>query len=159
MTTRRRKPIPPFLPLLALLLLPPAAAALPDAEHAPTPPRIGTMEFIALPPLRFAHDADLIDERIGAQLEDAALFIRHNPRITRVLIRGHADILAGANYNQDLSQRRAEAVRIRLLELGVAAHLLHLGAYGKSAPVDENWTQEGRNRNRRVEIYVLSHTR
>jgi OOP family OmpA-OmpF porin len=76
-----------------------------------------------------------------------------------VLIKGHADLLAGVNYNEALSQRRAEAVRARLLELGVAGHLLHLGAYGKSAPVDEDWTPEGRNRNRRVELYVLSHDR
>lgn len=150
-----------MLPLFALLLLPSAAAALPapDTAHAPPPPRASLMEFISLPPLLFAHDADAIDERARIQLEDAALFIRHNPRITRVLVKGHADIFAGANYNEALSQRRLEAVRALLLELGVADHLLHLAAYGKSAPVDENWTSEGRSRNRRVELHILSHTR
>ncbi len=172
MTTRptawpRLPLLPPLLALLAGTLCPAAAAAptpmtavplMAVDDTAEAPPRPGFMEFVSLRPLLFAHDADIIDERVRAQLEDAALYIRHSPRIRRVLLQGHTDVLADGTYNAALSQRRVEAVRTELLALGVAGHLLHVSAHGSSAPTDENWTAEGRSRNRRVEIYVLSHT-
>jgi outer membrane protein OmpA-like peptidoglycan-associated protein len=71
-----------------------------------------------------------------------------------VLIEGHTDNRGSANLNQTLSQRRAEAVRAALIEDGVSADRLTAVGLGMDRPVADNGTQEGRSRNRRVEIVV-----
>jgi OOP family OmpA-OmpF porin len=69
-----------------------------------------------------------------------------------VEIGGHTDADAGEDYNLELSQRRADAVREFLAEGGVdPARLVALG-YGESLPIADNETQEGREQNRRVEF-------
>jgi len=72
-----------------------------------------------------------------------------------VVIEGHTDSQGGANLNQVLSQKRAEAVRDALVQDGVSAERLTAVGLGKDRPVADNDTAEGRARNRRVEIVVL----
>jgi outer membrane protein OmpA-like peptidoglycan-associated protein len=68
-------------------------------------------------------------------------------------IDGHTDSIGGAAFNQDLSVRRAEAVRTALVErYGIVAARLATGGSGASRPLDRNDTPEGRARNRRVEL-------
>jgi OOP family OmpA-OmpF porin len=131
---------------------------LSQPEQSPSPATVeppAAMEFIALPPVLFAVDADTLDEAATQRLEEVALFLRHQPRISRVVLSGHTDVVAGEEYNEHLAWRRAETVRSQLLELGVPPRLLHTMARGQSDPVDHNDTGSGRARNRRVEIYVL----
>lgn len=71
-----------------------------------------------------------------------------------VLIEGHTDSQGGANANQVLSQRRAEAVRKALIEEGVDAGRLSAVGAGEDRPVDNNASAAGRARNRRVEIII-----
>jgi outer membrane protein OmpA-like peptidoglycan-associated protein len=54
-----------------------------------------------------------------------------------------------------LSQQRAEAVRNFLISRGVAADRLTAKGYGESQPVADNATEEGRFKNRRVELFPL----
>lgn len=115
-------------------------------------------EFIPLRHVFFAHDQDLLDEQARNVLDDAALYLRHATGVDRVIIQGHADYTAGENYNDLLSDRRSNAVRDYLLGQGIAAELVRLGGLGEHTPIDENWTREGRARNRRVEIYIVRHT-
>lgn len=114
-------------------------------------------EFIPLRHVFFAHDQALLDEQARHVLDDAALYLRHATGVDRVIIQGHADYTAGENYNDLLSDRRSSAVRDYLLGQGVAPGLVHLGGLGEHTPIDENWTREGRARNRRVEIYIVRH--
>ena len=72
-----------------------------------------------------------------------------------VLIEGHTDNRGSANLNQALSQRRAEAVRQALIEEGIDAARLRAVGRGMDSPVADNASEEGRARNRRVEIVVL----
>lgn len=74
----------------------------------------------------------------------------------KVEIAGHTDSVGAAEYNQQLSQKRAEAVRDYLLELGVAPDQLTARGYGESRPLRSNETPSGRERNRRVEVNVVS---
>ena len=67
-------------------------------------------------------------------------------------IEGHTDSIGGAKSNQLLSERRAEAVRARLVDAGVAAARLKSAGYGATRPRETNTTIEGRARNRRVEL-------
>ena len=71
-----------------------------------------------------------------------------------VLIEGHTDGSGSANANQVLSQRRADAVKNALVEEGVDASRLSATGVGEDRPVDDNGTEAGRARNRRVEIIV-----
>jgi outer membrane protein OmpA-like peptidoglycan-associated protein len=96
--------------------------------------------------------ADLRPEA-RANLQKVVEFVR-GAGAKPVLIEGHTDNRGSANLNQTLSQRRAEAVRNALIEEGVAAERMTAVGLGMDRPVADNATQEGRSRNRRVEIVV-----
>ena len=70
---------------------------------------------------------------------------------------GGTDSTGPAQYNYDLSQRRADAVVQYLAsKCGVAAHRFYLIGIGKDKEVAPNTTAEGRKQNRRVEIQLLT---
>ena len=73
-----------------------------------------------------------------------------------VLIVGHTDSVGTDAYNLDLSQRRALAASAYLQSLGVPASRLKTAGKGESEPIQPNDTDEGRARNRRVEIAIYA---
>ena len=73
----------------------------------------------------------------------------------RLEVAGHTDSSGEDVYNQDLSQRRAEAVRDYLTSKGVSANMLGAHGYGEESPVESNATAAGRAENRRVELIRL----
>ena len=72
----------------------------------------------------------------------------------QLAIEGHTDSVGKAEYNQALSEKRADAVRDYLVSQGVDASKLSAQGLGKYHPVADNGTPEGRQKNRRVEIIV-----
>jgi len=73
---------------------------------------------------------------------------------TVVHVVGHTDSIGSEQYNQRLSQQRAESVGNYLIASGVPANRLRTEGRGESEPRDSNSTEAGRQLNRRVEIYV-----
>ena len=71
---------------------------------------------------------------------------------TRVNIVGHTDSTGSVSYNQQLSERRAEAVGNYLAQSGVMNNRLYITGSGPHQPVASNATEAGRAQNRRVEI-------
>ena len=71
-----------------------------------------------------------------------------------VEIAGHTDSTGSAEYNENLSDRRANAVREYLIEQGISAERLSAQGYGEVVPVASNETASGRAMNRRVEFRV-----
>ena len=69
-----------------------------------------------------------------------------------VEVSGHTDNRGSDKHNMGLSQRRAEAVRTHLISKGISADRLTAKGYGKSQPIESNDTDEGRFKNRRVEL-------
>ena len=69
-------------------------------------------------------------------------------------IEGHTDSVGSDEFNQQLSERRAESVRDFLAQQGVPASGITARGFGKTQPVASNDTPEGRQRNRRVELVV-----
>jgi OOP family OmpA-OmpF porin len=65
-------------------------------------------------------------------------------------IEGHTDDLGSLTYNQKLSEERAEAVKSYVVSKGVDPSRVSAKGFGKSEPIAENGTEEGRARNRRV---------
>lgn len=80
--------------------------------------------------------------------------LQKNPQRT-VLVEGFTDSVGSASHNQQLSERRATAVRSALQELGVSRERVAVRGYGETYPVAANDTAQNRQLNRRVEI-VLS---
>jgi len=108
--------------------------------------------------LRVNFDLDKSDIRESeiAELQKAVRFIRKYPG-AKIRLEGHTDSIATEEYNQRLSERRADAVRDYLVKEGAcaAANTTTVG-YGETRPVASNDTEEGRAQNRRVEVLILS---
>jgi outer membrane protein OmpA-like peptidoglycan-associated protein len=75
---------------------------------------------------------------------------------TRVLVVGHTDSMGTDAYNQGLSQRRATAAKVYLMDLGIAGHRIDAVGRGESEPVATNETDAGRQENRRVEVAIFA---
>jgi outer membrane protein OmpA-like peptidoglycan-associated protein len=69
-------------------------------------------------------------------------------------VEGHTDSVGTDEFNQQLSERRADSVRDFLLQQGVSGSSVTARGFGKTQPVASNDTPEGRQRNRRVELVV-----
>jgi outer membrane protein OmpA-like peptidoglycan-associated protein len=74
---------------------------------------------------------------------------------TRIEISGHTDSTGSADFNQRLSENRANSVKGYLGGRGVARERMYAVGFGKTQPIADNGTAEGRARNRRVEIVVI----
>jgi outer membrane protein OmpA-like peptidoglycan-associated protein len=73
---------------------------------------------------------------------------------TSLTIAGHTDSTGSEEYNLQLSQRRADAVKNALMAQGVSAARMNTIGYGESNPIADNSTEHGRQLNRRVEIRI-----
>ncbi len=71
-----------------------------------------------------------------------------------VSVEGHTDSVGGDDYNQQLSERRAESVRSYFVAQGVAGNTIEAHGFGKTEPIASNDTAEGRQQNRRVELIL-----
>jgi len=90
-----------------------------------------------------------------ALLNDVALALKDNPRLA-VEIQGHTDSQGNAAGNLKLSQKRADAVRTYLIKKAVTSDRLVARGYGKTVPIADNRTSEGRAQNRRVEFVITA---
>ncbi|MDY7231400.1 Ig-like domain-containing protein [Hyalangium rubrum] len=112
--------------------------------------------IVILDKVYFATNKDVILARSFSLLQQVAAVLRANPQLTKVRVEGHTDSQGADAKNQDLSQRRANSVRKRLIETeGIAPERLEAVGYGETKPVDTNDTAKGRENNRRVEFTIL----
>lgn len=88
-----------------------------------------------------------------AELAKIIEFLQENPKV-EIELGGHTDNLGDTNYNINLSQNRAKAVFDYLINNGIAPERLSYKGYGKSLPVADNNTEEGRANNRRTEFLI-----
>ena len=103
----------------------------------------------------FDHGQATIQQRSLPLLKQVAGVLRANAQITKVRIEGHTDSTSSDEFNLQLSQQRAEAVRALLIQAGVHKDVLEAKGYGESKPVADNETEEGREKNRRVEFVIV----
>jgi outer membrane protein OmpA-like peptidoglycan-associated protein len=110
--------------------------------------------IITLGDVLFGTDLSRLNVEGLRTTQKLATVLQQNPQRT-VLVEGFTDSTGSAPHNQELSERRANAVRSALLEQGVAPERIAIRGYGESYPVAANETAANRQLNRRVEI-VLS---
>ena len=89
-----------------------------------------------------------------SKLNDIATALTEQDPESTMVVEGHTDSQGAAEFNQQLSQRRAEAVRAYLVSRGIASDRITAEGHGLSRPVADNTSAEGRANNRRVEIVV-----
>lgn len=124
-----------------------------DPQHAVDSSGCVIMETVELRQeleVNFASEEDEIDPRFDNVLRDFAEFMDNYGDSTAV-IEGHTDSDGTEDYNQDLSERRAQVVVETLVEEhDIEADRLRAVGYGESRPVADNDTPEGKARNRRT---------
>lgn len=109
---------------------------------------------LVLEGVNFANNQAVLQPDSFAALDEAAATLKQWGDV-RVEVAGHTDSVGKDSYNLALSQRRAEAVRQYLVGKGVAANRLFARGYGETRPVADNATEEGRYKNRRVELVAI----
>ena len=113
---------------------PPAPAVAPRAAPAPQAPAASKVTYAKLD--------DLVGKVKGINLEV-------------IIAVGHTDSVGSDVYNQKLSVKRAESVKAYLVSKGIEKNRIYTEGKGEKQPVADNKTNEGRGKNRRVEIEVV----
>ncbi len=121
-----------------------------EREPAAPPPPPVRLEGVS-----FEFDSAQLTPNAMNVLRQVAESLRGQPGV-RVEIAGHTDNVGSAEYNQSLSQRRAESVVNFLVSEGVDRSRLTARGYGEAQPEADNSTADGRARNRRVEMRRLN---
>jgi outer membrane protein OmpA-like peptidoglycan-associated protein len=110
--------------------------------------------LVARDPIRFESGSTTIVAASLATLDELAALLAATPD-TSVEVAGHTDADGDEAENQALSTQRAQAVVDALVQRGVAAERLGAVGFGEAFPIASNDTQEGKDRNRRIELNVL----
>ncbi len=104
--------------------------------------------------VQFAVNADTILPASDPLLKDVADTFKEHAEIKKVEIQGHASSEGDAKRNKTLSELRAKAVMKALESKGVEASRMTAKGYGSSQPIADNKTEEGKEKNRRVEFVI-----
>ena len=104
--------------------------------------------------VNFEFDSARLTGESYESLDRVARSLKEWPEV-RVEIGGHTDDTGTDEYNMELSQRRADAVRDYLMSKGINGSRLVAKGYGKTDPINRSGTEEGRAQNRRVELKRL----
>ena len=97
-----------------------------------------------------------LSDEAKQQLDDFVEKLKTDDKNVYIEIQGHTDSTGTPQHNMQLGQERADAVRLYLNQKGVALNRMSTISYGETQPVDSNSSKEGRSKNRRVVIVVLS---
>ncbi len=128
------------------------AAIQPEPESVPVQKEVvDTFELLVL----FDFDKSSIKAAFEPQFQEIGQILTENPDIT-MTIEGHTDWIGTDEYNQALSQRRANAVKQKFVEdFGISASRIDTIGFGESRPVVDNSTSAGRQKNRRAISVIL----
>jgi len=104
----------------------------------------------------FEYDKAVLEEKSFDVLDQIGLILRTNADIKRVAIVGHTDDIGSEEYNEQLSEQRAKAVREYLVdEQDIDSSRLETKGLGATEPLVPNNSQENRQKNRRVEFRIV----
>jgi outer membrane protein OmpA-like peptidoglycan-associated protein/tetratricopeptide (TPR) repeat protein len=109
---------------------------------------------VVLSNIFFDFNSDTLKNESIDELQKLTLFIRNNPKIF-IEVSGHTDNIGDKAYNKILSEKRAKAIHNYLAQYIDPVRISYKG-YGMEHPIETNETDEGRAKNRRSEIEILS---
>lgn len=103
--------------------------------------------------IHFDNGRYAIKKSFDDSVKDFADYVKAND--SDIILQGHTDSTGTAKSNLVLSNKRANAVKSRLIKLGVKADKIQIQGFGDTRPVDTNQTDEGRSKNRRVDMIAI----
>jgi phosphate transport system substrate-binding protein len=105
---------------------------------------------------RFAFGSEELDSKARQDIQRLARYLQKNPQPPQLLLAGFTDDVGSASANLELARKRADAVRRELVALGAQRYArdMQVEGFGKVLPVACNDTELGRQKNRRVEVFV-----
>ncbi|PPL04629.1 Outer membrane protein OmpA [Parapedobacter indicus] len=110
-----------------------------------------TFDSDVLFPLNSSYLTDQAKEEL-----DKLLALLDDYRGASLIVDGHTDATGTEEYNQWLSEKRAESVKKYAVDKGLAENRITTHGYGQTKPIAPNNTQEGRQQNRRVEVTIVT---
>ena len=113
----------------------------------------GTLKLNVPGSVSFATDSASIEPGLHPTLNRIAATLQEYPATTIAVV-GHTDAVGDAQYNMQLSERRASAVANYLVTQGVDPRRITVQPRGEDAPIADNATEAGRAQNRRVEMLI-----
>lgn len=139
------KPAPP----------PPPPPPEPPKPAPPPPPPPPPKPAPVFDPVYFDANKTNITPTAAKTLDRNGMILKENPNI-KVEIGGHTDGQGSEKANQMISEKRALSVKKYLMDkFNIAGDRLFVKGYGSTRPIAENKTQEGRSKNRRVELKIV----
>lgn len=125
-----------------------------DCPNTPMGAGVNSRGCWVIENLLFDYDKSVIRPKYYPDLDEVARILRDNPYLS-IEIQGHTCNIGSQKYNLPLSERRANSVRQYLINKGIAPERLPWRGYGKERPAASNDTEEGREQNRRVELFPI----
>jgi OOP family OmpA-OmpF porin len=101
--------------------------------------------------INFDTGKSVIRDESRPVIEQVVQMMKDNPEL-KLSVEGHTDNVGSPASNKTLSEQRAKSVVTALVSEGISAERLSSSGYGQDKPIDDNNTEEGRARNRRVEL-------
>jgi len=136
----------------------PPVVAKPAPVVVPEPKPVYVQKIVDTAPVEFRgffdFDKAILKDAAKTKLNDYSDYLSHNPK-TEVKVTGHTDSTGPAEYNQKLSEKRANSVKTYLESKGIEADRIHATGMGEENPTASNKTREGRAENRRVEMEII----
>ncbi len=127
----------------------------PTKNGCPESVRVTETEVIILQQVQFDTSKATIKKVSDPLLDEVAGVFKEHPELTKIEVQGHTDSKGVPAMNKTLSQQRAESVKKALVKRGIGEARLVPKGYGQDKPIGDNGTDEGRQKNRRVQFVIL----
>ncbi|MEI9919873.1 MAG: OmpA family protein [Bacteroidota bacterium] len=127
----------------------------PPAAESKTPETVHTRSdsLIVLNEVLFEVNSYKLKKELYPKLDSIVMFLKQNPS-TKIEISGHTDNTGSEAHNLKLSENRADAVAEFVVDKGIETSRVTFNGYGSARPIAPNNTDQGRRKNRRVEILI-----
>lgn len=134
-----------------------------DEDATPTAPGVDenvlgdsdSGRAMGLQTVNFPYDSFVLDETAKSVLQNNAEIMKDKTSL-RIQIEGHCDQRGGIQYNIALGEKRANATRRYLIDLGIAGNRVTTISYGKERPLSTGTSEEDYARNRRANFVITS---
>jgi OOP family OmpA-OmpF porin len=136
---------------------PPPPPPPPPEEPPPPPARVEVRDnkIEIKEKIQFEYNKAVILPASFGLLDEIVDVIKKNTHIKKIAIEGHASSEGDAKHNLKLSDERAKSVMKYLTDKGIDAGRLTAKGYGSTRPIADNKTEEGKEKNRRVEFMIV----
>lgn len=109
--------------------------------------------IVNLPDVLFEFNSAKVTSEAVSAVKDIYQVVKDYPE-RRISVEGHTDSIGTIAYNKTLSENRAASVTDELVAQGISRRRITSVGYGESDPIASNRSEEGRSRNRRVEVVI-----